>query len=203
MYTEDDLRTAISLGSESRSTEFKGPKSFDGDFKAKVVRTMLGMANTPDGGVIIVGVDEGGKHRPVPTGFRDDPARDWNYDDIASQVSNYADPYVDFSVTQVQMDGRFYLVIQVSEFDQMPVICMKDYSGTHPILRKGALYVRRRGGRIETVEVPSHTEMRAIIDRAADIQARRLLNTLSDLPIPGGLVNPSKARYDEEAKDLL
>ncbi len=199
--TPDELRTAIALGREQRNTEFKGPgERTDKTFLAKVVRAVLGMANKPDGGVVIVGIDDDGTALTA-TGLTPAQVATWGYDDLHSSISNYADPYVDFEVTVVALDGKEFIAIEVQEFTELPVICKRDYPGT---LRNGALYVRRRG-KNETVEVPSHVEMREVIERAAEIIARKMLGTVSRIqPAIAPPPQPSEAEeFAKEARDLL
>ena len=155
----DKLRQAIALGREQRGVEFKcAGKRTDNAFQEKVIRAILGMANKPDGGMVIIGVDDAGSALH-PTGLSAEELATWSYDDLASKVSTYADPYVDFDVQVVSMDGASFVAIRVSEFDELPVICKREYQGT---LRNGGLYVRRRG-KNETIKVPSHVEMREIL----------------------------------------
>ncbi|NCQ32475.1 MAG: hypothetical protein GW802_34565, partial [Armatimonadetes bacterium] len=95
--TEGELRQAIAFGREQRGVEFKGPgKRTDRAFQAKVIRAILGMANKPGGGVVVIGVDDDGAALQ-PTGLSTDELSTWSsYDDLATSVSTYADPYVDF-----------------------------------------------------------------------------------------------------------
>ena len=199
--TPEDLRTAIALGREQRNTEFKGPGDRgDKAFLAKVVRAVLGMANKPDGGVVVVGVDDSGTALTA-TGLAAPQLASWGYDDLQSSISNYADPYVDFDVTAVDLDGKRFIAIRVQEFAELPVLCKRDYPGT---LRNGALYVRRRG-KNETLEVPSHVEMREVIERAAEIAARKMLGTVFRLqPFPPIPPQPTEAaKFAKEAEDLI
>lgn len=49
----------IGFGREQRGVEFKSPGAFtDVPLNARVIRAMLVMSNTPDGGAIVVGVNE-------------------------------------------------------------------------------------------------------------------------------------------------
>lgn len=199
--TPEDLRTAIALGREQRNTEFKGPGDRgDKAFLAKVVRAVLGMANKPDGGVVVVGVEDSGTALTA-TGLAAPQLASWGYDDLQSSISNYADPYVDFDVAVVELDGKRFIAIRVQEFAELPVLCKKDYPGT---LRNGALYVRRHG-KNETVEVPSHVEVREVIERAAEIVARKMLGTVVRLqPPPPILPQPTEAaKFAKEAEDLI
>jgi hypothetical protein len=61
--------------------------------------------------------------------------------------------------------------INVAEFDELPIICKKEYP---EILRRGAIYVRSKRGKPETIEVPTEVEMREIIEMAVDKGNRKL-----------------------------
>jgi len=200
---DDQLRQAIGLGREQRGTEFKGPgKRTDKPFRAIVVRAILGMANKPNGGVVVIGVKDDGATLH-PTGLSSDELSTWSYDDLASNVSTYADPYVDFDIEVALMDGASFVVVQVSQFDRLPVICKRDFPGT---LRNGALYVRRRG-KNETIEVPSHVEMREVIERAAEVLARdmvaRIERLLDHARYQQEAEEESSDSFNDEAEDLL
>jgi len=200
---EDELRQAIALGCEQRGTEFKGPGNrTDKAFQVKVIRAILGMANKPNGGVVVIGVDDDGSTLR-PTGLLPDDLATWSYDDMASNISEYADPYVDFHVEVVCMDSKSFVIISVSQFDGLPVICKRDYSG---VLRRGALYVRRRG-KNETLEVPSHVEMREILVLAAEALARDMValhkKLLDHTHRHVEMKETSATRFDAEAEDLL
>ncbi len=197
----DDLRMTIAFGRERRNTEFKGPgRRTDKAFLAKVVRAVLGLANTPDGGVVVIGVADDGS-RLTPRGLSKTEAATWGYDDLHASLANYADPFVECEVAPVKLEDNTFVVIEVRAFSEFPVLCKKDFADT---LRKGALYVRRRG-KIETVEVPSHVEMREVIERAAEIRARAILASAARVGLTGEQPHlPSAAEhFAAEAQDLL
>lgn len=203
MITEDGLSEAIMLGREQSGMEFKGPgRRTDKAFQVKIIRAVLGMANNPGGGVVVVGVDDNGTEL-IPTGLSPEELATWPYDDFASNVSNYADPYVDFDIGVVEKGGKPFVAIDVKQFDELPVICKKSYQD---VLRNGALYVRRKG-KNETVEVPSHVEMREIVRRAAEFAARRIVASYVDLQghlkTNEAAIANSENSFDQEAKDLL
>jgi len=201
--TEAELRATMALGREQRGAEFKGPgKRTDKSFLAKVVRAILAMANKPGGGVVVLGVEDDGVSLHA-TGLSQEEAATWSYDHLASSVSNYADPYVDFDVAVHDLGDRLLVVIEVREFDDIPVLCKKDCGQT---LRRGALYVRRRG-RNETVEVPSHVEFREILNRASELLAKKIIANYVDLSQHVRPQDSPKNRaisaFDREAEDLL
>ena len=200
MLTQEQLKTAIAFGREQQGIEFKGPgKRSDKPFMAKVVRAMLGMANKRGGGVVAVGIKDDGMNLD-PIGLSHDELATWRYDDLAASVSNYADPYLKFDIAHVELDGNTHVVIEVRQFDNTPVICKKSLG---PTLRNGALYVRPRGGKIETVECPSHVEMREIIGLATESRVRELLSTVARVQPSAREAVSERAKLNKEAVDLL
>jgi predicted HTH transcriptional regulator len=199
--TSEQLRTAIALGREQRNTEFKGPgERSDKPFLAKVVRAVLAMANQSDGGVVVIGVDDDGVSLTA-TGLTPAQAATWRYDDVQSSVTNYADPAIDMDVKVVNLDGRDFVAITVSGFSELPILCKRDYSG---VLRNGALYVRRHG-KNESVEVPSHVEMREVIERAAEMVARKMIRIAPRLQphLESAESGSASQKFDKEVEDLL
>ena len=212
--TPDELQEAIAHGREQRGVEFKGPgRRDDNDFMAKVTRAILGMANKEDGGEVVIGVED---QQSVLTlvGLTPEVQATWKFDDVQSVLSNYADPFVDIELDPLTVGNLTAVVITVRPFLESPVLCKKDYisskngddplpSGANPsknskrTLQAGVIYIRGRG-KIQTVPASTHTEMRELLDRAAEATARRLI-AISRRIQPG----PTDAdRFAAETKDL-
>lgn len=189
--TNSEFQEIVSLGQEGMSTEFKTAHPWAGDeFKSKIAKSILGFSNVRDGGRIIIGAAELEDNTYKFIGMEDADIKTWCYDDVAAFVSNYADPFVNFSIEQVPFDGKIFVVVTISEFSELPVVCKQNGKAN---LRKGAIYTRTR--RIpETAEVPSQTEMREILDLAAVKLARKFLHTASDIGIhvPSGPTDSDK-----------
>ena len=67
-----------------------------------------------------------------------------------------------------EYNGNQYAVILVEEFDDIPVLCKRDYGHRgHQVLRNGACYVRPRR-KPETSEIPTQAERRDLLDLATD-----------------------------------
>lgn len=131
----DELRGILALGREQRNTEFKfGGLRTDKNLRVLVIRAILGMANTQDGGRVILGVNDDGT-RLTPAGMSDKEIQTWKYDDLAASVAEFADPYVEFDVATLELDGKCFVIITVKEFTEYPVLCKKDSSDK---LRRGA-----------------------------------------------------------------
>jgi len=174
------LTELITHGREERNIEYKGDVSWKSkDVQAKLVKSILALANIPDGGAIVIGVAQVGEAFSL-SGVSDDNLDTFKQDDISAKVNNFADPYVELSVSRVPYDAKNYVVIQVKEFTEIPVICKSDGL---PGLGIGKIFTRPRR-KIETVQIPSQIEMREILTMAVDkgirIQQRRLLSYKKD-----------------------
>lgn len=183
--TPDEFAQLLDLGHESQGIEFKGPFArADKEQFAEVVRAVLGMANRRDCGLIVIGVDEhddgtGSGKKLLPVGLSATDREGWDQDAVLSSVNSYVDPFVELDVVSVEHDGKHFVALHVREFDEFPVLCTKPFAKqkgnrSDVVLREGACYVRRRG-RIETSEIPTHVEMRELLDLATEKGIRRFL----------------------------
>lgn len=203
LMTGQEFEELLALGYERKNVEFKGagPRSASQLF-AKVVRAVLGMSNQQDGGIIVIGVEEdNGVLRPV--GVNDLDTATWQYDDVSSSIAGYADPFVSLELEYPEREGKKYVVLHVREFEEIPVICRKDYPG---VLRQGACYVRSRR-KPETIEIPTQTEMRELLELATKKGIRKFLNKAQDAGfIPADRsadVLSDDQSYAEQLKDIL
>jgi predicted HTH transcriptional regulator len=146
------------------------------------------MANRRDGGRVIIGV-EGNDNTLNPVGFSDVDLPAWNYDDVADQIARYADPSVSFDLEVKEYNGNRYIVLQVEEFSDIPVLCKRAYDN---VLRSGACYVRTRR-KPETTEIPAQAEMRDLLDLATEKGVRQFLERARrvGLFVPGTLAQPA------------
>lgn len=160
-----ELIDLIEHGREERNLEYKSSMDWKSPFtKAKVAKSTMAMANISGGGAIIFGVPEG------PAGFEavgmdEGDFESFAQDDVMAHVNEYADPYVELTLSPVeQEDGKKFIVIQVREFEELPIVCKKE-GEEH--LRRGAIFTRSRR-KYETAEIGSQTEMREILRLAVD-----------------------------------
>ena len=168
---EKEIKDFINHGLEERYLEYKESIDWNNsEVKAKITKSILAMSNSQDGGVIVIGVKQkdGGF---IAEGILPEHSKTFDEDSIRDHVSNYADPYVEFNVKTVNDEEKQFIVIQVREFLELPVICKKDGSCN---LRKAAIFTRSRR-KPESIEVPSQSEMREIIDLAVDKATRKFI----------------------------
>ena len=198
--TDQEFAQILELEHEASGIEFKGPGRRDNrQLFAQVVRAVLGMANRRDGGKVIIGVeDNGGVLTPV--GLIEDDLMTWRYDDIADGIATYADPSVSFDLEVNEYNGNQYVVLEIDEFADIPVLCKRDYQG---VLRNGACYMRSRR-KPETAELPTQEDMRDLLELATE---KKLRERLAQLERVGLIILPSVGlqsteRFERERRDL-
>ena len=201
----------IAMGREQSGVEFKGPGPFNSKhLLGKVMRAMIAMANHRDGGYVVLGVDEP-KEQLILTGLSQEHRDTWAYSTLADKLSSYADPAVTFILSELLYQDRLFLILEVDEFADLPILCKKRYDSDlmkdgkkDLLLREGACYVRSRY-KPESAEVRGQTEMRELLDLATVKALRRCLSATSEA---GGEVRfpterPAKDQFEEQLHGAL
>ena len=169
--SDSEFAGLIELG-ESRSVEFKPGGSRKNELLlAWVVRGVLAMSNTADGGWVILGIEERGE-TAVFTGLSRHDLLTWNQDDFAATVSGYVDAYVTATAYEARHAGVDFVVLRVRQFDDVPTLSKRAVKKPgHPkekpeyILKEGAIYIRPRG-KPESRELRTYAEMRELVELA-------------------------------------
>ena len=183
--TNEEFEQILSYRHETRGVEFKGPgPRTDGRLFAQVSKAVLGMSNRRNGGAVIVGVADSDQF-PNLVGLSETELATWTYDETAAGLARYADPSVSFDLETIKYNGGKYLVFDVAEFPEIPVLCKRAFD---TLLRAGACYVRTHR-MPETSEIPTQTEMRELLEIATEKRLRLHLDYLRrvgliDLPPP-------------------
>ncbi len=186
----DELEQRLEGGQETQSFEVKGSMPWDHKSLAKDI---LAMSNVRDGGTILIGVEDDTFDRQ---GVTPDVRETYKIDIMRDQMTQYADPHVDFSVSYpTDREGREYVAIRVAPFREIPVICRRDSKDTV----KGTIYYRGTDRRIESAAVSNSYDMRDIVTVAA-MRTRKRLEELG--AITGPVVGELKQRLDEELGGL-
>ena len=170
--TDEEFANAIALRHEISDIEFKAPGPLSNNrLIAQVVKAALGMSNQRGGGRVIIGVrDRGGTLDPI--GLTDNDRRTWTYDAVSDQIARYADPGVTFELEIKEHYGGSYVVLEVEEFPDIPVLCKRSFGD---VLRDGACYVRPRR-KPETSEIPTQADMRDLLNLAIEKGIRQFID---------------------------
>ncbi len=193
----EELIAYVRHGREERRLEYKEKLDWDTpSHKAKVVKAALGMSNIRDGGVLVIGVGNDG----TPKGLKKEPASKFTHDAVAAQVNEFAAPYAEVTVHVGRTDAAntsWYVVIQIQEFAEVPVVCRKDGHN----LRQGAIYTR--GRRIhETAEVRTEAEMREILDISVEKGIRAFYRRAEAAGLDVSPRATDRARFDAQLEGL-
>jgi len=177
--SEEQFQQLIEAGYESRNLEFRDCFLWHDDnryMRERLVRSILGLANTQDGGHIILGIAENPDKSLRYEGCPEEVISSFVFDSVKGVVDGFGDHGVDFDMAVGKHGTGQFLVIQVSEFEEFPVICKKDgqigSDGKRQLVR-GSVYVRTMQGQPAT-DVVMEKEMRNIIERAIDKGRRKL-----------------------------
>jgi predicted HTH transcriptional regulator len=176
----ESFKALVEAGHETRNIEFKPAFEWDGPasswLRDKVIRAVLGMSNTRDGGTIIVGIKEDSKGIPISEGVSEAQRATFErYDDIKGVIDGYGGG-IEFDIAEAKHDGKQFVVITVGEFRLAPIICRKDgqeHSDGKRLLVRGEVYARAKSGTDSTIRA-TEVEMQEIIELAIDKGRRNL-----------------------------
>jgi predicted HTH transcriptional regulator len=192
-------------GRETRAVEFKsaGPRVNNSLPFAFVARAVLAMANLPLGGWIILGIQDDGSL----TGLNGADHATWfEHDELTAGLNAYADPFVEVDVEPFIHEGKNLVIIRVHEFVEVPVLARKD-SPAKPdgklVIRRGGCYVRPRQ-QAASMEVPTQTEMRELLDAAANKLLKRFLERAGVAGLLQAVPQPltDSQKFDEQLGDF-
>lgn len=171
----DRLELLLEGMQETDAVEFKAAIPWD---KNTFVKDILALSNTIDGGLIIIGVEDGTFARQ---GLSDELIATYDADRMRDQIAPYADPRVMFTRSVIaDARGLKYVVIEVAPFEDIPVICARDGSDVH----NGAIYYRSRARRAASARVSNSADMRDIIETSI-ARRHRQLRRIGFVPEPG------------------
>ena len=201
--TDDEFHEIMTVARELRGVEFKSPGTMT-SLLLQVLRAIQGIANTRDGGAVIIGATESrGAFDAV--GLSDDEANTWIPDNLRDAVAAYGDPPAEIQIERKVWQSKAFIAIVVAEFRDYPIICKRDGQdgNNKKILRNGACYVRTRR-KPETVELPNQTEMRDLLELAIQKRLREHVALMVSAGVlhfsPAGEIAPADDKlYDDEA----
>jgi len=186
--TIKEFNELIETRGESSSLDFKGDCPWDSQSMAK---DFIAMANTRGGGIIVIGVAESDHNSFVKVGVSQKNLVTYKSDLMHDKLVRYLDPPVAFRVTIVQdADGLDFVVINISEFTEVPCISKTDLDGK---LRANTLYVRTKFGRPASVPISNASDFKDIVELAA----LRLIHRRRDF---GWSVGSSEAGQEKKAR---
>jgi Putative DNA-binding domain len=196
-YTPDELIRFIEATGESVNIDAKGPMEWDGgEASAGLTKDILSFANSRDGGVIVIGKEELSGNF-VLRGLTTAQADSFETTKVATWVNNHCEPPVHVVCHRVQHDRKDFIVLTVAEFDDVPIICTKQFElpgkPAKVILRKGTIYVRTSNA--ESAPLSSVDQLRTLVGLATKKRGQEMLVMFESMLKGRPLVTPPS---DEE-----
>lgn len=195
--TEDELRSILTRR-ETRNIEYKSAGTFADDFRVEIGVTIGAMANTPDGGTILVGIRERDGTRVIE-GVTPDQRKSFDPTRVSAYLRNHFDPAPPIEVSDVVgPDGQMIVVIAVPQFRDVPIVSkavLQKNSEKNPTAREGDVLIRTLD--CQSRRIQSADEMRELLGRALTARSERLLEDIR--AVVTGLP-PRPARPEPEAR---
>lgn len=196
MLTERDVRELLAAKTENKNLDYKQSMNWrtaTAQDKGGIVKDVLAMANTQDGGRLVFGVrDEDFE----AIGLADDEFRAFDATQFNDFLSRYTDPPFGCGLHKFVIDGLPIVAIEVPEFIDVPIICKADLNdGNRLILRRGATYIRTERAASEVIS--SSETMRDLMNRAVVRRGDQILKMVERL-IKGKPLN-----IDDESAILI
>ena len=191
----------LGVKTELKNLEYKAGLNWETcsrEEKASIVKDILAMANTQDGGTIIFGVRN---EDFLPVGVTDAEFASFDQTKVNDFLEEYTDPkFTCFVYKHDNVDGKKYVSISVPEFSEIPIICKKDANATKSsILSRGTLYIRTE--KATSMAVPSAQEMRELLGRAIAKKSEDLLNSIERL-IKGRPPKPTITALEQYQEEM-
>jgi predicted HTH transcriptional regulator len=178
---DEDVRRLLALKSEGPNLDYKAGFEWsktNRDLKYELVRDLMALANTKDGGRIVFGVREP-DHEFI--GVTAEISASIDPSDVVSMLHDNAAPKVRCAIYRREIDGKRVIVFDVAEFEETPIICTKTINSNvtkRGILREGAVYVRTGAA---TTQEASADEMRSLLERAVRRRKDEMLRAMNDI----------------------
>jgi hypothetical protein len=181
------FRDVIRQAYEARDVDYKAPAAWneteDKKVCCEIVKDVLAMANSR-GGFIVIGVEEplaDGAYRY--TGLTSEQLRSWETTRVNQFVQRYADPPVNTTLQRVEDDGKWYVVISVPVFSDVPHMCRQDFPST---LQRFTLYVRTANN--ASAPLGSAADFSVVIEQAVRTRSNQLLESMRSVLVGASIM---------------
>lgn len=167
------VKGILDTPNERRAVEFKPSlpwrridDSATGHKLQEVIRSILGMSNIRDGGLIILGIE---KDRVTGNytlkGMQRRHLQTYDSDHIYQIIRNFSTPESKFEVINVEFKGMFFIIFDVQAFLFSPVICVNKKVNIRK-LENSVIYIRNH--KPETKKITEPSEMQELINLAVE-----------------------------------
>lgn len=178
-YSVEELLKLVKASGESSNVDAKAPMTWDeGEASAELAKDIAAFANSRDGGAIVIGKSQ--KNGGVEcVGVTPEQAESFDTTRVANWVNSRFNPPVNLICHTVELDGKQFVVIVITEFGDIPALCVKGFDSqstkNKQALRSGAIYVRTPNA--ESAQLGTPDQLRELIGMATRKRADEMLTT--------------------------
>ena len=176
--SKNTLEQILQGNSENLNLEFKASFDFEKNLwtREKLIRAILAMSNTRNGGYIIIGVAENNNHIPDYKGLEDEHLSLFKskIEDLKSKVESFSSSPVSYDIGVGKYKEKSFILITVTEFYLNPLICRKNGENKDKILEEGAIYVRTLKDKPSSNKLTNPVDIQDFLERSSDKQISNL-----------------------------
>ncbi|MFA6077214.1 MAG: RNA-binding domain-containing protein [Candidatus Paceibacterota bacterium] len=204
---EDRLKGFLKYPLETKNVDYKSGEAISSKnpFSYKLIKHILGFANT-GGGYIVIGYQEDGNKIPQPQDISKEVLASYDPSSLAQMAESFTSgEKVNLEIHKVlnSENQKIYPIIKVSGFSEKPFFCKKEYRdpvSKDTILKTNALYVRVSSSR--TIELASPEDWNDLIDQCVGKRQEAFLFRFKDLMKEVGFMDLKKiTKKNEDLED--
>jgi schlafen family protein len=183
-HSTPEIIRYIETSGENDHIDAKGPMKWDGNSaSASLAKDIVAFANSRDGGVIVIGKSEFKPGEFDMTGLTEEQANSFETTKVANWVNSRFSPSARLVCHIQQHNGKKFVVITVSEFDDIPILCTKSFPDpANPkkhLLKDRTIYVRTANA--ESAPLGTVEELRTLIGLATSKRGNEMLSMFESM----------------------
>lgn len=196
------FKKLLKIKTETENIDFKERFNFNSAEKIeklKLVKDILAMANTENGGKIVFGV----KDKTFDfIGLSKNEYKSFDLTKINDLIQKYADPKFYCEIKKGILEKKYIVVIDIPEFKETPIICKKDGgSKGKQILERGDFYIRTK--KASTEKISASEQMRDLLNRTVFKQIdRELLSLYREALATSRCTPPDKRVFEQKINEI-
>ncbi len=176
------LRDKLEYPAEAKDTDYKAAVKFaeKTDFAAKLVKHILGFANSGIGYIIIGYKEQPDRSLAPDPDITDEIAASYEVTRLCQHVEKYlvGQDRIEIKIYKEEFGGVRYPIISIARFHEYPFVCTKDYVSPttgETIIESGQINIRTEGARTLIVKSPSEWRqlIKECIKARQEIEAKR------------------------------
>lgn len=164
--------------SENLNLEFKATFDFEKNIWAqeRLIRSILAMSNTRNGGYVVIGVTENADKTYEFTGLEPEHLLLFKSktEDLKSKVESFSSSPVNYEIGIGEHKGNKLILISIAEFSLNPLICRKNGEQKNKHLEEGAIYIRTLKDKPSSIKLINAVDIQDFLERSSDKQISSL-----------------------------